>query len=379
MQNKTAIIPSLAYLTSWSARMKDICAKPQIPDYSALQTAMNSSALWTNFVKPKYNVMDAVIVGGSLATLAAMEAQTKTIAQNMGLAQITSIASQLSAISESLSSQTNFIKELIAPSSMLADLQRIAEQTHKSIIDAGVLSSWQLGVLDSASFMVDRQIDWSSHFFTTVLEDESSVEIDESDGFIPQINIIESLPEELEAEKSKNEGITVEDALERTASFKISESGKRLAEMVVNINKLCKRKKLNPIFKYTDATFLASSTLSGTICSNSGSLGNVIDSLYFIFYENLEHIKEFVTDQALRNENVYQCIFRVKDIRTDLRHDYEHGKNIDKKMSDIAESYSHYTGKMVLTSSDDYKTVQERLYDEFYTLTEHLLKMVDRQ
>lgn len=359
--------------------MKEICAKTQIPDYSALQTALNSSALWANAVKPKYDVMDVAIGGGTLAALAAMEAQTKTIAQNMGLSQISSITSQLSAISESLSSQTRLIKELIAPSTMLADLQRIAEQTHKSIIDAGALTYWQLGVLESASFMVDRQIDWSSHYFNTALEDESSVEIEELDVFTPQINIIESLPEELEAEKSKNEGITVEDALERTTSFKMSEYGKRLAERIVNINKLCKRKKLDPIFKYTDATFLASSTLSGTICSNSGSFGNVIDSLYFIFYENIKHIKKLVTDQAVRDEDVYQCIFRVKDMRTDLRHDYEHGDNIDKKTRDIADSYSHYSGKKLLTSSDDYKTVQEGLYDEFYTLTGHILKMVERQ
>lgn len=260
---------------------------------------------------------------------------------------------------------------------MLADLQRIAEQTHKSIIDAGALSSWQIGVLDNASFMVDRQIDWSSHFFTSVLEDDNTAEIDEVEVFTPQINIIESLPEELEVEKSRNEDITAGEALLKTMSFTISERGKRLAEMIVNINKLCRIKKLPPIFKYTDATFLASSTLSGTICTNGDSFGNVIDSLYFVFYENIEHIIEYVTDYAVRNEDVYQCIFRVKDMRTDLRHDYEHGKNINKKISDIAESYSHYTGKMLLTSRDDYITVQEGLYDEFYMLTGHLLKIVE--
>lgn len=370
-------MPSLADLTSWSGRLKEICEIVQIPDYSSLQIALDSGALLANAVKSKYNVMDAVIGGGSLAALIAMEAQTKTIAQSIGVAKITSIASQLVAISEALSAQTKFIKELIAPASMLADLRRIAEQTHKSIIDAGALSSWQIGVLDNASFMVDRQIDWSSHFLSSALEGENTVEIEEVEVFSPKINLIESLPEELEAEKSNNEDITAGEALERTLSFRISERGKRLAERIVKINKLCRIKRLAPIFKYTDASFLASSTLSGTICTNGDSFGNVIDSLYFVFYENIEHIKELVTDQAVRSEDVYQCIFRVKDMRTDLRHDYEHGKNLNKKMSDIAESYSHYTGKMLLTSRDDYKTVQEGLYDEFYTLTGHLLKMVE--
>lgn len=366
---------SLADLTSLTARISDVFGRTQLPDIASIQTSL-SGAIWRDFSPIDYK-KDTVLGGGSLSALAAMEAQTKEFSSRIGLAQITSVAKQLSTISEMLSAQTAFIKELIAPSSMLADLQRIAEQTHKSIINAGALSSWQVDVLDCASFMVDRHIDWSSHFYTTAFEEEAPSEIEERDVVVPRINLIESLPEELDYEKLNNEVITTRGALERTNSFKMSERGKRLAERIVNINKLCKRKNLAPIFRYTDATFLASSTLSGTICTNNDNFGNVIDSLYYVFYENLEHIKDFVTDQAVRNEDVYQCIFRVKDIRTDLRHDYEHGKSVSKKMREIAESYSHYAGKMLLTSSDDFKITQERLYDEFYTLTGHLFDVVE--
>ena len=222
-------------------------------------------------------------------------------------------------------------------------LQRIAEKTHKTIIDAGNLSAWQLGVLDCASFMVDRHIDWTSRFCTTTYEAEPLPQIEEIADYSPKVNVIESLSEELEFEHDRNEDITPSEALEKTPSFQMSERGKGLMEKIVNINKTCQRKNLNPIFTYTNATMMAATNLGGTVCTNSGSFGIIIDGLYFFFYENLKHIKEIFSDDAVRNEDIFQCIFRVKDMRTDLRHDFEHGDNIEKKMKDIAESYLYYT------------------------------------
>lgn len=278
-----------------------------------------------------------------------------------------------------LSSQTGFVREMIAPSTMLSDLQKVAERTHKNIIDAGNVTAWQLGVLDSASFLVDRHIDWASRFWSTTPDVEPFLQVDKLDDFAPKVNIIEQLPEELELERSKKENITPSEALEKTPSFLLPEKGIGLVGKIVNINKTCKRLKREPIFKLTDATMMAAATLSGTVCTNSFNFGNVIDCLYFVFYENLKHIKEVVTDNAVRQEDIYQCIFRVKDMRTDLRHDYDHGDNIDKKTMDIAASYSHYTGKVVLTSTDDFIMTQDKLYDDFCALAEHLQETIAKQ
>ena len=65
-------------------------------------------------------------------------------------------------------------------------------------------------------------------------------------------------------------------------------------------------------------------------------------------------------------------------MRTDLRHDFEHGDNIEKKMKDIAESYLYYTGKVTPTTSHDYLTTQEGLYKDFYMLADHLQEAVER-
>lgn len=394
-------------------RINEICGRTQIPDYSSIQAALKSSELWASTIKPKDTVMDVVLRGGALSAalaapskwvlnplegiaptlpsisksllspsitaLAAMEAKTSALAINNGIAQITSVASQLTTINEMLSSQTAFVRELIAPSSMLTDLQKIAEKTHKSMIDAGKLSTWRLSVLDSASFMVDRHVDWASRFCTTAYDIEPIPQIVELDDYSPKLNVIELLPEELEYEKSRNEDITPGEALENTPAYQMSERGKGLVERIVNINETCLRKNREPIFKCTDTTMMAAATLSGTVCNSKSSFGDLVDGLYFIFYENLEHIKDIVTDPTVRKEDIYQCIFRVKHIRTDYRHDNDHGKEskIKQKIKDIGESYSYYTGKVAPTMKSDFLTAQEGLYDDFDRLTDHLQGIIE--
>lgn len=412
-EEKKTVIQMIAGLTSLTERINEICGRTQIPDCSAIQTALKSSELWASTIKPKDTVMDVVLRGGALSAalaapskwvlnplegiaptlpsisksllspsitaLAAMEAKTSALAINNGIAQITSVASQLTTINEMLSSQTAFVRELIAPSSMLTDLQKIAEKTHKSMIDAGKLSTWQLSVLDSASFMVDRHVDWASRFCTTAYDIEPIPQIVELDDYSPKLNVIELLPEELEYEKSRNEDITPGEALENTPAYQMSERGKGLVERIVNINETCLRKNREPIFKCTDTTMMAAATLSGTVCNSKSSFGDLVDGLYFIFYENLEHIKDIVTDPTVRKEDIYQCIFRVKHIRTDYRHDNDHGKEskIKQKIKDIGESYSYYTGKVAPTMKSDFLTAQEGLYDDFDRLTDHLQGIIE--
>ena len=379
LEQNLSVMQAISGMTALSARINEICGRTRLPVYSSIQTVLKGSALW-GAAKPKWTAMDvAVLNTPGIAALAAMEAQTSKLALNSAIAPFTSVATQLSSISEALTTQTDFIKQLVAPASMLADLQRVAELTHKSIADAGKLNTWPLGVLDSVSFMVDRQVDWASKFSSTAYSDFPFPLTEGLNDLYPKVNVIEVLPEELEYEKTQQEDISANDALERTPAFRFSERGKALIERVVTINNICKRKQIKPIFTFDEATMMAAVTLGGTECVNRASLGDVIDSLYFIFYENLDHIKALVTEETVRKEEVYQCIFRLKHIRTDFRHDNEHGGNskIKAKIKNIGESYAHYTGKVALTSKKDFQLAQERLFDEFDELSNHLIERVE--
>lgn len=379
LEQNLSVMQGISGMTSLSARINKICGMTRLPEYSSIQTVLKGSALW-GVANPKWTAMDvAVLNTPGIAALAAMEAQTSKLALNSAIAPLTSVATQLSSISEALATQTDFVKQLVAPASMLADLQRVAELTHKNIADAGKLNTWPLGVLDSVSFMVDRQVDWASKFSSTAYSDFPFPLTESLNDLYPKVNVIEVLPEELEYEKTQQEDISANDALERTPAFRFSERGKALIERVVTINNICKRKQIKPIFTFDEATMMAAVTLGGTECVNRASLGDVIDSLYFIFYENLDHIKALVTEETVRKEEVYQCIFRLKHIRTDFRHDNEHGGNskIKAKIKNIGESYAHYTGKVALTSKKDFQLAQDRLFDEFDELSNHLIERVD--
>lgn len=119
---------------------------------------------------------------------------------------------------------------------------------------------------------------------------------------------------------------------------------------------------------------IAAATMGGTFCSTKDSFGDILDGFYKIFYENIEHIKGCVGDEAVRKESVFQCIFRVKMMRNDYRHDLDHGSESDirKKEFEIGQSYSHYVGKPVITSSDEFQKAQEMLYNEFDELADYL-------
>lgn len=405
-------VTSVLNFSALSTKMSEICRRKYVPDGIATLTSLANSTILGNIVKPQDTIMGAVLGKGQVNTLiteptklsvsplgsaisslttvpkelfepkisvlSALEKQTSIIAHDMGIPKITSVASQISSITGMLSAQTKSIQELIAPSLMLSDLQKIAIDTHQSIINTGVPSEWKLGVVDSASFLVDRQVDWASQFCSSVYGERPLVEIGDLDGLAPKVNFLSFLEIELDGEKKKKEDIKTEDALAGTNVYKVTEKGKRLINKVVNINKLCERTGKKPLFKYTGATTKAAASMGGTLCSTQDEFGIIIDGLYDFFYENLSRIKDVVPDEVVRNDAVFQCIFRVKNIRTDLRHDYEHGSDGDIRKANrkIGDSYSHYAGRPVLLSSSDFMKVQDGLYNEFDVLADYLTEIV---
>ena len=398
MEKKLSIIEATASMSSVAARINEMCggtallasaAKPQL---TALDAALRQSSLseiiaaqskWSfETVSPVTTAISALtknITEPQLSVLAALENKTSLLAHNNGIAKITSVATQISSITGILASQTDYIKELIAPKTMLTDLQAIPTQAHTAIEATGRLSAWQLGVIDIASLMVDRQVNWASKICSSEFSITPLSKIEDNIEVKPRLNVIALLPEELKREKEKKVDATPEEALVKSPAYRISEKGKRLIDKVVAINKICERKGRERLFKYTGATMRAAAAIGGTICQTEETFGGIIDDFYEVFYENIEHIKAIVTDEVVRNEDVYQCIFRVKHMRTDLRHDYDHGKEKDIRNKDMAigDSYMHYAGKPVLITSSDYLTTQDKLYDEFDVLADHLLLVVE--
>lgn len=141
MEKKLSIIEATASMSSVAARINEMCggtallasaAKPQL---TALDAALRQSSLseiiaaqskWSfETVSPVTTAISALtknITEPQLSVLAALENKTSLLAHNNGIAKITSVATQISSITGILASQTDYIKELIAPKTMLTDL-----------------------------------------------------------------------------------------------------------------------------------------------------------------------------------------------------------------------------------------------------------------
>jgi hypothetical protein len=389
-------IQSLTSFSGLNTRIDEICGRDYLHDYKLFASPLEGN-IWTSEDKlkeltaPSMWAIDSVssvspvasaftkdLFSPKISALASLEEQSCLIARDVGIPKITSVASQISTITGLLSPETDSIRELIAPTSMLTDLQSLATLTHRSIVDSGIVSEWQLGVVNSASYLVDRQIDWTSQLCSSIYGDRPFTNIEDLCILPPKVNAITYLPIDLEIEKSKKKDITPEEAFQKSNVLNLTEKGKRLINKIVDINRMCERKGRDILFKYTGGTTIAAATMGGTVCSSKGDFGEIVDGLYMLFYENLERIKKVVSDDVVRNDKIFQCVFRVKDMRTDYRHDYEHGSESDikKKIRNIGESYSYYAGTPVLASSDEFLLTQKGLYDDFDVLADYLLNLV---
>ena len=99
---------------------------------------------------------------------------------------------------------------------------------------------------------------------------------------------------------------------------------------MLTINRLRLDNGEDRIFGLSESVVGGMLTLSTDVCSTEEQLGRIIDVLYFVFYENLKHFKILIGngvekkgDQMVRQEDIYQCIFGVKIICSDLRQDLD--------------------------------------------------------
>ena len=388
LQNLTSIMQPEEYTQNIASTLENVipvlnACKPNIDIdkmASTLQSVTsNIDTSWLH-IKPEWNIstdillhsIGNVIEPSYFSSLYKQEQETSRFIGENG--EITSIAAQLASITENNILEDKW-KQLIAPQSLLDDLQSLAIQQHQAIQKEGVASEWRLSVLESASRYTNRQVTWTENI---VSELQDKVNNSDQDYQIDDESVLPLIPQYIGYTKRENEETSPEEAFEKSQLVQITEKGKMIIDNVVKINDICAAKQRRQLFSYTGKTMKASCAIGNIFCKNLEQFGVMIDCFYFIFYENIERIKELVTEQAVQEEDIYQWIFRVKHLRTDLRHDYEHGKDKDiaKKRKIIMDCYEHYVGKPTLIKQKDYVLFQKKLYDEVLLMEEHLLNIL---
>lgn len=296
-----------------------------------------------------------------------------------------SAASQIASITAALDKEIPLgwkYDDLLSASTLISDYCSLATRQHELLQKANDSKevSWRLGVLDAASKFVDRQVGWYLGF-TDAIADEAIVYSEEDLGE-SESTAISLIPTHIgytrRVDKTPTEG------LEESVIVSLTEKGKRIADNVLTINRLRLDTGEDRIFGLSETVVGGMLNLSTAVCSTEEQLGRIIDVLYFVFYENLKHIKLLIGrgdenkgDQMVRKEDIYQCIFDVKTIRSDLRHDLDHGKpnDVKKKLKSVGDCYKEYCGSRPLKPKD-FKRLQERIYDKVIDLENALINMI---
>jgi hypothetical protein len=145
-----------------------------------------------------------------------------------------------------------------------------------------------------------------------------------------------------------------------------------VVEFIVAINKIYSSNKGKDLFKATTEAMRSTVSLNVAVESKE-TFKRFVDSLYKLIYEGSGSLKRI--PQSYKESEDFVG-FQIKHLRTDLFHDYEHGKpkDIEKKRELVRGVYETYTGKTALESldSEDYRSIQKKLLNKVIEFLEGL-------
>lgn len=301
-------------------------------------------------------------------------------------ASLTSAAAQIASITKAFEQafpQGWQYDDLLASTRLLNDYCSLATKQHE-LLQCATSSSeveWRLGVLDAASKYVDRQVNWSLELKEALSNEETDGEIVETETEPTTLSLIPTHVGYTRRESIKK---TPTEALSDSILITITEKGKNIVKSILDINRIALDNGQNRLFGLSETVVYGMISVGDIVCSNGDQMGTIIDFLYFVFYENIEHIKILIGDgdknkgdKIMRDQEIYQCIFQIKTIRSDFRHDLDHGSAKDRKVhfKNVGDCYKRYCGNRPIKPKE-YKQLQDRLYDDVISLENHLISML---
>ncbi len=143
--------------------------------------------------------------------------------------------------------------------------------------------------------------------------------------------------------------------------------------LVSDCNEISTSRQQPQIFKVTNRILRRIDDVDSLVATKD-DFGNFIDALYEIVYEGSGNLNR-IPDRFKSEKSV---LFAIKFIRSDLRHDLEHGdpKEIAVKKKRLGEIYTAYAGKPSLAAVDDKDLikVQKKLLENLKMILSELKK-----
>ena len=283
-----------------------------------------------------------------LPRLNAFESETVTALKSAGISAKMTISSL--QISETLQSFAGLSADILpkvdmalASSQLLINYSSLVEKQYSHIQKNIANSPKYLKVIELATKVVQDQIVNTGAYFTSEQFDTDDVFTEEDEN--NSKTIIQYIPVYLGYALRDDSLYDLEEEYAKSAMGQITEGGKNIVSKIQYINELRMAKGKDYMFKPTNKTYTVVSCLMSSFATDQYTFGNVMDSLYMLIYEgsgSAKRVLEVLTDK--------ECspLWDIKFLRTDCRHDVEHGSESDikNKKRKIGEAYKTICGKL---------------------------------
>ncbi len=146
-------------------------------------------------------------------------------------------------------------------------------------------------------------------------------------------------------------------------------------DLITQINKSYSVKNNEDLFKMTTEALKCVRIISTPVASKE-DFSKFIDSIYKLIYEGSGSLKR-IPDKFIEDESI---LFNIKHLRTEFRHDIEHGSESDikKKKKMIASIFQKYIGANTFNEVDEAKLIlfQKQVLENIKNLLDKIKKEI---
>lgn len=232
---------------------------------------------------------------------------------------------------------------ILATSNILKSYCLLIKAQHKGIKQDVDSSNKRLKIIEIATDILQDNISFVCGNISKEGQNSDDV-IDSNEQADSSKTAIQYIPSYLGYALKENSTCDLEEEFKKSMICKIITGGKEITSKVEYINDYYLSNGGKELFTPTNKTISAVSCLLTAFSVDDLTFGNVIDSLYMLLYEgsgSAKRICEVLSDS--------ECapLWDIKHIRTDFRHDVEHGeekKYLNKKQL-IGAAYKDICGK----------------------------------
>jgi len=262
----------------------------------------------------------------------------------------------------------------LAASQVLKSYSAFVVGQHKSIQRDIDSTNKRLKMIEIATDMVQDHI---SSVCDYVVEEKQYSE----DNASSEIQVeksktaIQYIPSYLGYALKENSTCEREEEFQKSMICKIIKGGKDIAAKIEYINDYYLSNGKKELFTPTNKTFRAISCLSTAFSVDDSTFGNVVDSLYMLLYEGSGDAKRIL---EVLDDSECASLWNIKHIRTDFRHDIEHGDETKymKKMQLIGSAYKDICGKNKPLKQKDWVTAHCNLFIKVNELLDLMIEKI---